>query len=763
MALMVMALVYALVAGLHTVFDLDMGWHLATGRWVVQHHAIPSMDVLSYTSPGAEWLYPPFAGVLLYRIFSVWGYAGLTWFCMLVLVATVALVLRHSSRRESGLIAGFTILAVPILAERANPRADLFTPLFFAIFLVQLWAFHGSDPAAQSNQATMRRVRLRLWILPPSMLLWVNLHPGFIAGLGLILAYLLMEGLDLPIAERRRAAFGRLRLAWPALAATVLATLLNPYGPRIFKASLHLAGLGTANAQSSPIAVEELTPVPLGSITLAQFLDWRSPDHFLWLAFAVLVAIVLAFWRRQLGAAVLMAAALYGAMQHRRYKGLFAIVAIVVGASILTEALQNRRQVSGKAAARPFGLWEMLGGAAVGALLLVTCVHIADYVSSRRYIAESAPMRFGVGESWWFPERAADFVRREDLPGNIFQIYSLGGFTAWRLGSAYPDFIDGRNLDPGVLNEEQQLLGSSPDSAVWQAEADRRNINLLFFSLARFSGVGSPDLMSLCKSKQWKPVYMDEVSMVMLRNRRENRAWIDRYGLDCLTHNFLPTASASRLDLANFYANAGDILLHLGRLSEAQQALEQATALSPGDPSVHLALGQLHEEQHQFDEAEREYKTSLSTGGEPEIVWLCLGRLYSSQGGYVEARTAILTAAQLSAIPASEYNMLGGIDLRLGQPEQALSDYAKAEAVGEQYWRNHEDQHAALFAQIAEGRASAYAQMGEWQSAIESEQAAIQRTPENAARWKTLGDLYQRAGEAQFAEQAYQRASALSK
>jgi tetratricopeptide (TPR) repeat protein len=759
---MVLALAYASLAGLHTVFDLDMGWHLATGRWVVQHHAVPSTDVLSYTSPGAEWLYPPFAGVVFYGIFSAWGYPGLTCFCMIVLVATVACLLRHPSRQGSALAAALAILAVPALAGRANPRADLFTPLFFAIFLVLLWAFHEANVAIPHDEAAFRRAGLRLWILPVSMLLWVNLHPGFIAGLGLVLAYLLTESLDLLFEGRRRAALHRLQLAWPALAATVFATLLNPYGPRIFKASLFLAGVGVAKAQSSPIAVEELTPVPLGSITLTQFLDWRSPDHFLWLALVALVAIALASWRRQFGAALLMAAGLYGAMQHRRYKGLFAIVLVVVGTTILAEALQNSKQVSGKAAPGRSGVPGILGGLAAGALFLVTCVQIADLVSSRRYIAASAPMRFGVGESWWFPERAADFVQREHLPGNIFQIYNMGGFAAFRLGPAYLDFIDGRNVDAGVLNEEQQLLGSSPDSAVWQAEADRRNINLLFFSLARFSGVGSPDLLSLCQSKQWRPVYMDDVSMVMLRNRSENRAWIDRYGVDCLTHGFAPRTGTSRPDLSNFYANVGDILLHLGRLSEAQQSLEHATTLSPEDPSVHLALGQLFDEQQQFDEAEREYKTSLATGGEPEIVWLCLGRLYSSQGRYSEARPAIVTAAHLSAIPASEYSTLGGIDMRLGQPEQALSDYAKAEAVGEKFWQGREDQHPDLFAQIAAGRASAYAQMGDWQQAIESQQEATRRTPENAARWKTLGDLYRRVGQAQLAEQAYQKASALS-
>lgn len=53
LALMAVALLYAFLGGFHTVFDFDIGWHLATGRYVLQHHAIPSTDVLSYTSAGA--------------------------------------------------------------------------------------------------------------------------------------------------------------------------------------------------------------------------------------------------------------------------------------------------------------------------------------------------------------------------------------------------------------------------------------------------------------------------------------------------------------------------------------------------------------------------------------------------------------------------------------------------------------------------------------------------------------------------------------
>jgi len=67
-SLVAIALAYAFLAGLHTVADFDLGWQLATGRYILQHHLIPSTEVFSYTAHGNPWLYPPFSGVIFYLL-----------------------------------------------------------------------------------------------------------------------------------------------------------------------------------------------------------------------------------------------------------------------------------------------------------------------------------------------------------------------------------------------------------------------------------------------------------------------------------------------------------------------------------------------------------------------------------------------------------------------------------------------------------------------------------------------------------------------
>src|SRR5271157_3193906 len=82
------ALIYAFVAGLRTVSDYDLGWQMATGRWVVQHHQIPRADVFSYTAQGEPWTYPVGAGLFFYAAYRLGGYALLSWITAAACVAT---------------------------------------------------------------------------------------------------------------------------------------------------------------------------------------------------------------------------------------------------------------------------------------------------------------------------------------------------------------------------------------------------------------------------------------------------------------------------------------------------------------------------------------------------------------------------------------------------------------------------------------------------------------------------------------------------
>src|SRR5690348_5102742 len=109
--LVIATLLYAFCAGFRTIGDFDFGWQIATGRHVAQHHQIPRTDVFTYTAAGNEWLYPPFSGLILYRVYLLGGYSALSWLLALAVVVTIAFLL---CRRGVGIATCLAvILAVP--------------------------------------------------------------------------------------------------------------------------------------------------------------------------------------------------------------------------------------------------------------------------------------------------------------------------------------------------------------------------------------------------------------------------------------------------------------------------------------------------------------------------------------------------------------------------------------------------------------------------------------------------------------------------
>jgi len=745
-----LVLLSAFCAGSHTVADYDMGWHLATGRYVVQHHQIPRTDVLSFTSAGKPWAYPPFAGVLFYLTYVAFGYAGLSWFCALACLVVVAYLTR---RKDMG-SAVLAMLAVQSIAARAAPRADLFSTVFFAFFLGELWAYHRGE-------------RSRPWLLPVLMLFWVNLHPGFIAGLGAIAAYLLFEGMNFLIAERRLASLRRLQRIGPWLIASVVATIVNPWGPRIYLSSLTLSGLaappqGKLNSNSF---IGEFQGVPVSSHLLYQLIDLRHMENgFTWLLLLAAMLVGLFVWKKQFGAAAIAAIALYSALAHARYMGIFVISIVTLGGPFLSDLFAANNDAAGetpKPTPSPLRLPEPLPALATLVFCGVALLHVADFVSNRTYIVFNADWRFGAGESSWFPERAAAFIRREKLPGNIFEEYALGGFAAWSLGPQYPDFIDGRGdrLNPDLVAEQRELYRSDPDSQLWQSEAARWNLNVLLVATSGFRGLQRMDPLAFCQSASWRPVYMDEVSTVFVRNTPQNSPWVDRLRIDCRTQPLNPPAGASRPALYDFYLDSGALFLELHRDQESERALRQAATLYPEDPNAHLLLASLFQRQQRYGEADQEYRLSIARNENSGALY-SLGLLYAAQGRYQPAVEVIGRAANESTDPLDMFMTLGKLELALKDPEKALAAFSAAKR-STPFRNGAESLAPGLYAEIAEGNSEAERLLGHWDKSIAFQKEAVERTPLVARRWSRLADLYEASGQKQSAAEARQRAAEL--
>jgi tetratricopeptide (TPR) repeat protein len=746
----VLVLANAFSAGLRTVADSDTGWHLATGRYVWEHRAIPRTDVLSFASAGMPWIYPPFGQILLYLIYRIGGYAALSWLSALACVGIVAYLVRK--RTMPSLV--LAMLAIPAIAYRTAPRADLFSTVLFAVLLGELWAFHLGE-------------RQRLWLVPPLMLVWVNVHPGFLAGLAILVAYVVFEAGDLLFAIRRSAALERLRQASPWLAAAIIATLMNPFGYKIYPAALNLAGFfgPPAGSLNSAYYIQEFSGVPITWQTFFQLFDVRHLENGnSWLLLIAVVLVALALLRKELGAAAVLAAATYVALSHARYLAMFAITVVTLGSTLLdgvvtTEARDERQPSALKRHIRlPWGL----AAAFTAALCIIAAVHIADYVSNRSYVYFRADSRFGAGESFWFPERAAQFIETAKLPGNVFTTFAVGGFAALRLGPGYPNFIDGRadHLNPPLFLAEQKLATSGPDSPAWQAAAQKWNINTVVIANAGYRALQGMDAGAFCNSALWRPVYLDEVSMVLLRNDAANQPWIERLAINCDGTSLPPPSATSKIGQHDYYNNAAGMLYVLHRDAQADEALQQAIASDPSDPNTYFLRARLYQRQQKLDAAEHEYHLGLALK-EDDGAWFELSRIQAAQGRFVDAQQALSHAIRLSSQPLVLHMTMARLQLMNNQPQDALKSLQSADD-SSPFRHGGESAAPELYAEIAEGRAAAYSRMGDLKAAITQQQRAVNLTPTVASRWMRLADLLQSSGQPEAAADARKKAQELS-
>lgn len=217
----------------------DLGWHLAAGDLIRARGSVPFHDPWSFTSAGRQWfnlswLWDVFASVVFqYAHFS--GLIILTVVCGAVIVAYLA---------STCLSSGASAIAVCISVLSASVLYPAFT------------AYPNIYLAASPNAATMvfsvifygeclQRTRRRFF-LPAIMLLWANLHGGFLLGLFIIGIFF---GAALLRRDRMNAAiYGFVGVA------CFIATFVNPLGWHIY------VGLTTVLGHFSQSYITEWRP-----------------------------------------------------------------------------------------------------------------------------------------------------------------------------------------------------------------------------------------------------------------------------------------------------------------------------------------------------------------------------------------------------------------------------------------------------------------------------------------------------------------------
>ncbi len=213
----------------HTRADPDLFGHVRFGHDMIAAGSIRLADAYSFASDrpwiNHEWL----AEIFMYAAYAAAGAAGLIALKLLLIGAFLGLTtrsLRMAAAAESArdLLAG--VLVICTFPQTNHIRPQLFSLALFAALL------HFLDCG---------RSRPR-WLLAcvPLFAAWVNLHGGWIVGGGILAIWIAVSMFDTTAWQERAVLLA-------VGAASFAATLLNPYGWRMWAFLYDTVGFGRAD------------------------------------------------------------------------------------------------------------------------------------------------------------------------------------------------------------------------------------------------------------------------------------------------------------------------------------------------------------------------------------------------------------------------------------------------------------------------------------------------------------------------------------
>ena len=436
--------------------DGDSFWHIAAGRWMIDHRAVPMTDPFSYTFAGRPWVaHEWLSEVALAAAYLAAGWSGVMLLTGVTAGALTALMGGWLLRWLSPLSA---LLALTLGLACVAPGA-LARPHFFALPLLALWTI-ALMQARENGKAPPLSLAL-------VVALWANLHSSFLIAFLIAGAFALEAMLDLR-AWRPRAIAG-----WAAfLALSALAALATPHG---------LEGV------AFPLRM-------LGMKALGHIAEWRAPDFMKLstLEIALLAGLFVAFSRGVKLTAMrvlILLGLLHMSLQHVRHEMLLGIV----GALILAEPLGR---ALGRTEPREAS-WRMPAPqTALGAFLIAAVLVGRLAAPLTRVDSPTAPVS------------ALSHVPPALRAQPVLNDYNFGGYLIFQ---GVRPYIDGRtDMYDAFVADDDQIQAGDP-SATERAIA-RYKIRWAIIRPDR------PLAALLARTPGWRRTYADKYAVVLAKD-----------------------------------------------------------------------------------------------------------------------------------------------------------------------------------------------------------------------------------------------------
>jgi len=449
--------VYALLLTLapRLLNDPDSYSHIAIGRWIMAHRAVPASDPFSFSMHGAPWIsFEWLSEVIDAAAYALSGWAGVVALAAAAIALAVALLTRFLLRELSPMPALLMVMAaVTLLAPHMLARPHVLTlPIMVA------WA-------AALVRCMDHRAPPPYWALP-LLVLWANLHGSVVLALGLI-GPAVLEGL----LDEKRSEWPRALLRWlPFTALAVAACCLTPYGPGPL-----LIPLTTLSAGHALNWISEWRPQDFGHVGSFELLLLAG-------IFALSRGVTLPVVR-----ALVVLGLIHFALAQVRNADLLAMLAPLYLAAPL--ARQLGRQIGDDTA----GSARSVNLAALAVMIVATGLALGrDVRPAPHNTPEAAVASAGLAKA-----------------GPVLNDYSFGGYLIF---AGIPTFIDGRSeLYGGPFIERYNRDVSLADLRDFLKLLDQYKFD------ATLLEPGTPAVALLDRLPDWQRVYGDDVAVVHKR------------------------------------------------------------------------------------------------------------------------------------------------------------------------------------------------------------------------------------------------------
>jgi len=488
--LLISALVGLFFAQKINLFTADLGRHIKNGEVVLHNTEVLYSNFYSYTDPNFKtinhhWLF----GVLVNTLYQVGGFNLISVAYVIVNAAAFLLIFlcaRKLSNTKTALI--ISLVSIPLLTSRTEVRPEGLSYLFFGLYLYVFLSLKGKSP----------NFWRALVILPIIQTLWVNTHIFFVFGIFISGVFLL----DV-IVENRKDIAKYVCL----LLTTTLASLVNPF---------FLRGL------EEPFSIFREYGYQIVENQTLFFIQKRFGlpiyvhfEIFFLLGIALSTAYILTAGKKFRRSYVVIFLIVFGLLTFKinRILQLYGFVFIPCASFLIF-------QIKNKLFPKINIDFALISAAS---LILVSSLIQNSYFSPFRDT-------FGLGlmEN---TEKAAEFFLGNHIKGPIFNNYDIGGYLIFNLFPEYRVFVDNRPEAYSVDFFNDAYIPMQEDENIWEKEDAKYNFNAIFFYRQDITPWAQPFLIRRIKDKDWAPVYVDDFSIILVKNSMRNEEIIHKYKL----------------------------------------------------------------------------------------------------------------------------------------------------------------------------------------------------------------------------------------